>query len=420
MVSNHHSIIRFVMALTMIGVENQSVSNIQTMVSNHHSIIRFVTALTMIGVENRCAYVQAFSCPLTRRKTFGFPSNSQVHLVNMAMSSKSLSPESITTRENPSVGSQVSTGSTCPFTQVEAKWQEYWRGMKGHNILHPIVIAWDAFRLAVEQLAVQTSARSFQNPAQNKFKDKSMTPPMATVSMWETIQSIAGSDAPFFLLRTARQLGPSTKIFRIPIPIQGGVYVISTDRQCAKEIMHFIAGGYETTGYTLATTLVLLAKHPEVADKVYQEQAKVGRTQISEYLACVIKESRRFLPPAALFSSRQYRESVQLGSYKVPAGAILLLPQMLPHRDERVFGPDPDAFRPERWLGEPSKEMDDSLLTFAAGTRNCVGQALAMAELESVLPRLLSTYRFTIEEEGNLDFFVSLKFSGTRLRAERL
>ena len=195
---------------------------------------------------------------------------------------------------------------------------------------------------------------------------------------------------------------------------------IINDRHAVSEIGTFIAGGFDTIGFTLSTTLVLLAKHPEVAAKVQEEQAKVGPNQVSEYHSCVIKESRRFLTTAAMGSSRQFAESVEIGPYKIPAGAILLMPQMLPHRDEQAFQPDPDVFRPERWMGEPTEAMKESLLSFATGMRNCIGQALAMAELESVLPRLLSTYKFTVEEEGKLDFFLTLKFSGTRLRAERL
>lgn len=123
----------------------------------------------------------------------------------------------------------------------------------------------------------------------------------------------------------------------------------------------FIAGGYDTTGYTLSTTLVLLAQHPEIATKVQTAQSQLGPGEISDYLRCVIKESRRLVPVAATGGSRQFADpEVQLGSYDIPAGAVLLLPHLLSHRNKNVFGPDVDVFRPERWL-EATDEMNESL-----------------------------------------------------------
>ena len=46
------------------------------------------------------------------------------------------------------------------------------------------------------------------------------------------------------------------------------------------------------------------------------------------------------------------------------------------HRDASVFGPEPDKFRPERWLGSPeeAKNMDRYNLAFGHGPRICIGK----------------------------------------------
>jgi len=197
--------------------------------------------------------------------------------------------------------------------------------------------------------------------------------------------------------------------------------ISSDEGQLVSEIGTFIAGGFDTTGYTLSTTLTLLAQHPEIAQKVRDAQSKLEHPdkEVSDYLRCVMKETRRFLTVAAMGTSRQFSTPLSLGKYVIPANAIILMPQMVPHRDAHVYAPDPDVFRPERWM-DASKEMNESLLTFALGTRNCVGQALAVSELDSVLPRLLTSYEFTVEEEGKLEYFLTLKYHGTRLRAKKL
>ena len=54
-------------------------------------------------------------------------------------------------------------------------------------------------------------------------------PPKAPIGMWETIQAVSGSDAPWFLLRVARKMEKcGAKIFSVPIPSSAGFYVVST------------------------------------------------------------------------------------------------------------------------------------------------------------------------------------------------
>jgi len=59
-------------------------------------------------------------------------------------------------------------------------------------------------------------------------------------------------------------------------------------------------------------------------------------------------------------------------------------------------------------------------LTFGLGNRNCIGQSLATAELDSVLPRLVARYNMHLESEGELDFFLTLKVNGARVRFSKL
>lgn len=82
------------------------------------------------------------------------------------------------------------------------------------------------------------------------------------------------------------------------------------------------------------------------------------------------------------------------------------------HREKSLFGADPDAWRPERWLcGEAKQqEMYNSLLTvglpsfvlhcmacllcvqFGAGHRSCLGKHLAYFETYKLVPSLLRQY----------------------------
>jgi cytochrome P450 len=84
-------------------------------------------------------------------------------------------------------------------------------------------------------------------------------PPAADVGMFETINAISGPEAPFFLLKLARsvlQKDANAKIFRVPIPLPGGVYVVAgadLQRQVMKDKRAdkptAIYGKFDTPGY---------------------------------------------------------------------------------------------------------------------------------------------------------------------------
>ena len=197
----------------------------------------------------------------------------------------------------------------------------------------------------------------------------------------------------------------------------------ASDKERLSDIIIMILAGHETTGTTLSTTLILLAKHPEVAEKLRGELLLMDeskRSSRSGYLHHVIRESKRLVPVAASTSVRITGRSFLFknGSIVIPKGAICFLSPMLAHHHKETFK-DPENFRPERWEDE-SKEMHDALMSFAVGSRDCLGKALALAELYSVLPKLVIDYKFEVEKEGELTNFLSLKYVGSRLKTTRI
>ncbi|KAK8912321.1 Cytochrome P450 monooxygenase TRI4 [Metarhizium anisopliae] len=62
------------------------------------------------------------------------------------------------------------------------------------------------------------------------------------------------------------------------------------------------------------------------------------------------------------------------------------------HTDGTIF-PDPSKFSPDRWLGGPSP-LRKHMVSFSRGTRRCVGQNLALAELKLAAARLVTRYDF--------------------------
>ena len=98
----------------------------------------------------------------------------------------------------------------------------------------------------------------------------------------------------------------------------------------------------------------------------------------------------------------------------IPKGAVCMLNQFVCNRNPEVF-PNPEEFRPERWETIAMKDP----LSFAAGPRNCPGQYLATAQINSLLPRILAEFNLEIADEGTLEFLGTLKFN-SKVRAKKL
>jgi cytochrome P450 len=69
----------------------------------------------------------------------------------------------------------------------------------------------------------------------------------------------------------------------------------------------------------------------------------------------------------------------------IPAGTTVgVYYSWVSQHDQNVFAPDPDTFRPERWLVSDPKTltaMEKSHIPFGVGLRNCQGQNVAMDKI---------------------------------------
>jgi cytochrome P450 len=195
------------------------------------------------------------------------------------------------------------------------------------------------------------------------------------------------------------------------------------------ELVTYLTAGFDTTGYTLSSTLVLLAQHPEAVKKARDSMigvaAKGGATMMTDTIHHILAESNRLYPVAAMGSSRFVPRDMTVFDqksqrhYVIPKGSNCCLPQYLANRNPVIFGEDADEFRPDRWINA-SPAMTDAKLMFSLGNRNCIGQSLALAELHSVLPRLIQHYRLELIEPGHLDYFLTLKFHGAKIKLTKI
>jgi cytochrome P450 len=194
---------------------------------------------------------------------------------------------------------------------------------------------------------------------------------------------------------------------------------IANDYQRVSEMIHWLFGGHETTGFSIASTITLLAKHPDVQRKLLHElKSATHKPEEVEYFRHVVREAQRMVPVGAMGPVRMTGRDYFWKGKTIPKGANCSLNFFLIKRDPTVFQ-DSNDFKPERWE-HATPAMDDSIIPFALGPRACPGQALAMAEINSVLPKLLMEYSLELVEEGQLENVLTLKYRGSKILAKKL
>jgi cytochrome P450 len=163
-----------------------------------------------------------------------------------------------------------------------------------------------------------------------------------------------------------------------------------SDRQIRDECLTIMLAGHETTANALSFVLWLIAQYQEVQTRLHNEATAVlaNRAATADdyarlpYATAVFSEALRLYPPVWIVA-RTCIQPYEIAGYPIKAGAVLIAPQFVVHRDPRFY-PDPLRFDPERFSPE-NKEAARSrprfaFYPFAAGSRQCIGEGLAWME----------------------------------------
>ncbi|HEU4599450.1 MAG TPA: cytochrome P450 [Solirubrobacterales bacterium] len=174
-----------------------------------------------------------------------------------------------------------------------------------------------------------------------------------------------------------------------------------TDREIRDQVMTLMFAGHDTSTSTLTFMLYELARHPEVTQRLLEEQDRVlggaGPTAMQlekemPYLEMVLDEVLRLYPPAWIGPRRAVRE-FEFGGHTVPKGAYVNYCSWASHRLPEVF-PEPEAFIPERFTRERKAALPrGAYVPFGGGSRICIGKRFGQTEVKLVATKLLRRLR---------------------------
>jgi len=206
------------------------------------------------------------------------------------------------------------------------------------------------------------------------------------------------------IIRERRTSGADTgDLLSILMVSRGEDGSVMTDRQLRDEIMTFLLAGHETTAVSLSWTWYLLSQHPEAARKLHQELRDVlgGRTPQLEdmvrlpYTDRVVKESMRLYPPAWSLARTTAKE-MEVGGYRLPVGANVVMSPWIMHRDPRFFE-NPERFDPDRWAVEIAHRLPRfAYFPFGGGPRLCIGASFAMMEANLLLATIAQRFQLSL------------------------
>eukprot|EP00092_Neocalanus_flemingeri_P014058 GFUD01015166.1.p1 GENE.GFUD01015166.1~~GFUD01015166.1.p1 ORF type:complete len:470 (+),score=101.94 GFUD01015166.1:86-1495(+) len=167
----------------------------------------------------------------------------------------------------------------------------------------------------------------------------------------------------------------------------------------------------DTTSITGAWLLHVLATTPDVQAAVGQEtaglcgagQARATDIKHLRYSAGLVREVMR-LYPVAPFLTRIAQKPMQLGSYQVDGGTLLLMSSYAMGRNGDIFD-HPNEVRPDRWKRNlNTKDLQRSTKAFASlpfghGARGCIGRRVAEMELNLLASRACQEWKMTSGEK---------------------
>jgi epi-isozizaene 5-monooxygenase len=172
------------------------------------------------------------------------------------------------------------------------------------------------------------------------------------------------------------------------------------DREIHDHIISVLVAGTETVASTLAWIFPMLSQHPKQEARLHREVDAVGRAHpigLDElphlpHAGNVITETMRLHTGAWIFT-RHATADIDLGGFRIPAGADLLYSTYALQRDRRSFD-RPQTFNPDRWLPEHAAEVPRfAMIPFGAGNRKCPGDNFTVLEATLMLATVASRWR---------------------------
>lgn len=220
-------------------------------------------------------------------------------------------------------------------------------------------------------------------------------------------------------VRDGIQRGNTAKSFTRTFLENQGAFRLTND-EAAYVIGTLFEAGTGTTAAAMMSFCLAMCHHPEWQTKMQSELDREVGDRMPEFhdipklptIRAVIKEVMRWRPVTAGNVPHQLIQDDSYNGYFFPRGTVFHANQWAIHRDPELY-PDPESFRPERWLDasfptyrEPLTQFPNlqNYSCFGFGRRICPGQSIAERSLNILTARIAwaATLSRKKDTQGNL------------------
>lgn len=181
-----------------------------------------------------------------------------------------------------------------------------------------------------------------------------------------------------------------------------------SEQELLDNLRLLVLAGHETTASTMAWMAVVLGRAPQLWEKLVAEATAAPEVPRAPkalrnfpYAEGVFREALRLHPPA-IQDGRRVQGEFRLCGQLIPVGTNVTIPIMALSRNPAQY-PEPEQFRPERWVEKQGAIEALELVQFGGGHHFCLGYHVAW--MESVqfgvaLARQLSAKGLRLLHEG--------------------
>ncbi|KAH8160454.1 hypothetical protein CIB48_g7779 [Xylaria polymorpha] len=163
-----------------------------------------------------------------------------------------------------------------------------------------------------------------------------------------------------------------------------------------------IGAGAETSAGILTAVTSLLIDNPDKLDKLtdqvrstFSSQSQITADAVSQlpYLVACIDEALRLFPQTGAPSLRLTDRKTTIVGIPVPENTVVGIWAWALYRAPTLWT-DPNEFHPERFLGDSKYANDarEALKPFFTGSRDCIGQNLALIEMRLILAHMVFNF----------------------------
>ncbi len=160
-----------------------------------------------------------------------------------------------------------------------------------------------------------------------------------------------------------------------------------TNEELVSTVILLLMAGYESTAVQFGNAIFALFRNPD--------QLKLLRRN-PELIENAVEELLRYAQMGTGFAvAKCAKVDIEISGVTIPAGATVFLSIGSADRDSEIFGPDAEFL-------QLSRSTANRQVAFSAGPHFCLGAALARAELQEGLSRLLTRFP-DLQYSGDLD-----------------